>query len=318
MVELAACTAAGFVGMACLINAAGVGMQPAEADPQQPNMINILGQELHKARSSARQIKDAAHVRGIHQALVIFANNNQDQYPLPSALDIENATVALGEGEDARSKDLTNHIFSMLIFQGSVSPELCVSPAETNDRIRIDKNYSYDTPAKAAKPEDALWDPAFAADFTAKVVGNFSYGHIQTSDGRLKMWTNTFDAREAVLGNRGPEVDAAGIIRGEKGNVDKVTTKNEKSKTFGIHGGPNTWEGNIAFNDNHVDFLTTLKPPTDSKGKAITYNLDEKGEKKADDVLFYDETDAYEGTNIFLGIFTKAGKKPEEFHAIWD
>ncbi len=307
IIDLAACMAVATVGVASFL-----AMSQPGGGAAGPN-----DNALAKARAAARQIKDAHQVRGIVQAMIIFANNNQDQYPLPSIIDAQNATVALADGKDARSKDLTNHIFSMLIFQGVISPELCISPAETNKKIRIDEDYEFDSPKTAPKPADALWDPAFAADFTVeKRAGNVSYAHLQPSDNRLSMWQNTFSATEALLGNRGPEI--AKVDRNAEGWVKKVKPAGQQSNTFRIHGEDDAWEGNIGFNDGHVQYVSSLRPPRDDQGKPLTYKLDEKGEKTAEDVFFYDEADAYEGTNLFLGIFTKAGKKPEDFHAVWD
>ena len=50
-------------------------------------LIGILLPALGKARAAARQIKCSTQVRGIHQGMVLFAQNNGDRYPLPSSYD---------------------------------------------------------------------------------------------------------------------------------------------------------------------------------------------------------------------------------------
>jgi prepilin-type N-terminal cleavage/methylation domain-containing protein len=47
-------------------------------------LIGILLPALGKARASARQLKDSTQVRGIHQGMVLWAQNNQDTYPSPA------------------------------------------------------------------------------------------------------------------------------------------------------------------------------------------------------------------------------------------
>src|SRR5436190_4420652 len=56
-------------------------------------LIGILLPALGKARQSARQLKDSTQVRGIHQAMVVWAQNNGDFYPLPSQVDKQNQTI---------------------------------------------------------------------------------------------------------------------------------------------------------------------------------------------------------------------------------
>ena len=63
-------------------------------------LIGILLPALGKARATARQLKDSTQVRGIQQGMVVFANNNQDNYPLPSQIDkgaLDDPDVALIE-----------------------------------------------------------------------------------------------------------------------------------------------------------------------------------------------------------------------------
>jgi len=50
-------------------------------------LIGILLPALGKARASARQLKDSTQVRGIHQGMVLWAQNNSDSYPVPSNID---------------------------------------------------------------------------------------------------------------------------------------------------------------------------------------------------------------------------------------
>ncbi|MBY0308894.1 MAG: hypothetical protein K2Q09_09150 [Phycisphaerales bacterium] len=282
-------------------------------------------------RDRANQVKDATQVRVITQAMIIFATGNKDAYPLPSALDRNNDTVK----DQGRAKDTTANIFSILIFNSSISPEIAVSPVETNAKIREHKTYDNGAPKAAVRPNNALWDPAFSADFTSEKGGNFSYAHLEPSGaaigadaGRANRWSNTFNAEEAVLCNRGPEMTSvayADLPRGMKQKHEpdpaKPTYGNPASNTFSFYKGlqqrPGTWwSGNVAYNDNHVDFIGDYLSPGQPVVSGARY-LNSK-ESWMPDMAFFDEPDDPKGVNNFLGVFTKAGEKPSEFKAIWD
>jgi hypothetical protein len=262
-------------------------------------MLGILLPALGRARQSARQIKDATQTRGVHQGMVLWAQNNNDNYPIPADADKENHTVNLGNADPA-GKNTTANIFSMLLYHGFFSPELCVSPAEANPRIRLDDDFSLAAPKIAGKdPAKALWDPAFSADFTSKQGGNVSYAHTPPADKRLAQWALTFSETEPVIGNRGPQI--------KKVDGPVAVPVNKQSYTYLIHGGRTTWEGNIAYNDNHVDFETTMFP-----------NTIQIKDRPWQDCLFFDEPEDKEGTNAFLGIITKGAATLREVTFIWD
>ena len=227
----------------------------------------------------SRQLKDSTQVRGIQQGMVVWANNNKDKYPVPSELD-KDPLNPTSEGEGIE-KDTTRNIISILIYNQAFSPELCVSPSEVNPDIKIDSGYAYQLPpVKGGDNKAALWDPSFLAypdDAKASVkpigraagasnTGGFSYAHVSPFGGRTKMWANTFEANQAVIGNRGPTY----TLSGENWTLDTTSPRggvgtpvpSDKSNTLRIHGGRNTWEGNIAYNDNHVNFETAPDPET--------------------------------------------------------
>jgi hypothetical protein len=274
----------------------------------------LLGQPqdpLSKARASARQIKDATQIRGIQQGMVLWAQNNNDLYPLPSSVDKMNTTVA----DKGTAKDTTGNIYSMLIYNGFFSPELCVSPAEVNTSIKVMTDYSYSDPVKAAKPAQALWDPAFAADFTGGKTGNFSYSHTQPSGGRLKKWTNDFEPEEVSVCTRTPEIKSVTCDADKSAKVEYADEKTLTSKIFG-HG--KCWSGNAAMNDNHVDFVEDkIHPGSTFTHETAPYYINTQGTNRLD-CWCYDETDDPESKNNYVGIFTKAGSKPSEFKAVWD
>ena len=225
-------------------------------------LIGILLPALGKARASARQLRDATQVRGIQQAMVTWAGNNDEEYMLPSKIDRANATVAL----TGQAKNTTGHMFSPLIGEGFVTAELMVSPAESNtSQIVVYEDYEVEEPEGSVDENRALWDPKFRGTpndettITGSIggIGHMSYAHTPPFLRRLGQWGSTFKASEAVLGNRGPlwtaEGTGATLVWELQGN-DSSSLQGLGSNTLLIHGGKTTWEGNIAYNDNHVSF----------------------------------------------------------------
>lgn len=275
-------------------------------------------------RHPVRHLKDSTQIRGIHQGMVLWAQNNQDRYPIPSDIDKDDATIKLAEGEDPESKNTTANIISIMIYNGYFSPELCVSPAEANADIRAYDKYQYSSPPAATNPAKALWDPAFTADFTSKsksatAPSGLSYAHAMPHGERLKEWSNTFVETQPIVGNRGPEIASvakkskpSSLGKGEAGEVT-INMKIKNSNTLLIHGGRATWEGNIAYNDNHVNFETSMAPET------VPYS---DGKHFWRDCLFFEEPDDLTpnrpGRNAFLGNFIKAGAKASDWKSIWD
>jgi prepilin-type N-terminal cleavage/methylation domain-containing protein/prepilin-type processing-associated H-X9-DG protein len=258
-----------------------------------------------RARSTGPgAMKDSTQVRGMQQSMAIWANMNKGLYPLPSMIDTANTTVA----DQGTAKDTTANIYSLLIYTGGISVDLAISPAESNTAgIAQDDDYMFDLPKAAVSPANALWDPAFSADFTGGHIGNTSYAHVMPGGTRASLWRDTFTTTEPVVGNRGPEVSS--LARDAAGNA-VPTFVLANSNTFLIHGTRNAWEGNIAYNDGHVSFETRLDPTgttyKDAAGKSWT------------DCLFYDEPDDPAGTNAFMSIWTKAGSTNAAFKGIWD
>lgn len=269
--------------------------------------------EVSAARAKARQLKDSTQIRGLHQGMVLWAQNNADKYPLPSEIDKSDFTVA----ERGKLKDTTSNIMSIMVYNGFFSPELLVSPVENNARIVAMGDYSYDKPKGAISAEKALWDPAFNADFTRRDGGHLSYAHLQPAKGRLAKWSNTFNASEAIVSNRGPEIGE--VAYNEENTQVTMLLKNPKSVTMKFFGeGKETWHGNIAFNDNHVEYkVSKIGDGATASDKDVgKYKFSE--DRTRPDVMFFDEPEDPKVANEYLGIFVKAGEGRGEWKAIWD
>jgi prepilin-type N-terminal cleavage/methylation domain-containing protein len=255
-------------------------------------LISILMPSLGKAREAARQIKDASNIRSTLQGMVMWAGNHDDTYPLPSLVDRADQTIAVGS-QSPLVKDNTGNIFSLLIYNGFIFPELAICPAEVNPRIVKDEGYEYSFPIRAENPTAALFDPGFGA-YPGETgtgvpaagrrysgnVGYVSYAHTPPFGERAQMWKSTFDPRQATLGNRGPAYDGtpgAWRLRLGPSGVD--------SNRLRIFGGPRTWEGNLGYNDTHVAF--TNEP--DPSGMPITYLNPINGARTHGDNAFVNE-----------------------------
>ncbi len=263
---------------------------------------------LSYLRNESRRLYCSTYIRAIMYGTTYWAQNNGGNYPLPSALDTNNDTIALNPGEPKESKDTSANIFSLLIYNGVFPAEMCVTPSEKNPNIEPHWPYHFANPPAAVNPAKALWDPAFTADFTGKRKSGLSYAHAlapilaKTPASWLKTWATA--PTEALVSNRGPQV--AGV----DSSVDPpaATLAKSFSYTHLIHGSRGTWDGNVGYNDNSVSFI--------KKTFSGTYN-DRTGKPRADN-LFFDETDSDAKGNNFLGIFVKGGLQRKDFVPIWD
>ncbi|MFZ2874848.1 MAG: DUF4339 domain-containing protein [Phycisphaerales bacterium] len=266
--------------------------------------VIILMPALGKAKRTATQLKDSTQVRGVGQGMVVWAQNNMDLYPLPSRIDRANATLPKAHG-----KDLPRHIYSILVYNGFISPDLLVSPAETNPGIAVATYYQYSMPTGAVNSAQALWDPSFKALQTEvntygesqATPGGTSYAIMPPVGKRRAKWSNTFNATDAILGNRGPAyaLDSKGawsLVLTPNGTGPGNSEIGTGSYTLGIHGKPNVWEGNIAYNDMHVNFETRPDP----ESVPFTFSELPTGSRTQFDNIFVDENDATrqkDGTN---------------------
>ncbi len=268
-------------------------------------LVGILLPALGKARQSARQLKDSTQIRGITQSMVVWANNNQGEYPLPSRIDPTTTSTVAAVGE---AKNITSAILSLLIFNGNISPEICISPAEANTAaVQRDENYEYNNPAGALQPANALWDPRFrgtplaegnasAPDPVSPNISNNSYAHAVLFGKRRAQWSDTFSTTEAVFGNRGPEYMSTSSDGGGYPAAGRWTLlaglTGTQSNTLLIHGGRSSWEGNIGYNDGHVSFET--KPNPDG----LTYTRTTGTPRAVSDNLFVWENDEAGGNSL--------------------
>lgn len=271
-------------------------------------LIGILLPALGKARQTARQMKDGSQIRGVVQSMATWANTNGDDYPLPSKVDKDSAfTVNYGTTiATAFMKDNARNMFSLMIYNNFFAPELLVSPAESNGLIEIDKDYELSQPQAAATPLKAAWDPKFKASPDAQEqvhpqetpAGNLSYAQVAPFGKQKIRWTASSSSTEPAVANRGPNFTGTGTI---PNNVtwEPLPVNGQPSNTLIIHGSRVKWEGNVGYNDGHVDFETRPDP------EDITYTITTGTIKTGKDNIFVAESDT-NGQSLATGSSTGA------------
>jgi len=237
-----------------------------------------LGQEQGTS-GRARTLKDATHLRGIHQSCLVFAREFEGILPRPGLIDRlpNNGVEEPGRGPEDVSQNTTACLHSAMIMQNYYTPELVISPVERNPKVKdkVEADYDY-TKYNVIPSVDQYWDANFKADLDTE--SNVSYANLVIYGSRVtNQWKNSMDAKFAVFSNRGPK----------DGAIDP------DSVTCGPHG---NWAGNVLFNDNHAEFLDTTHPD------ALKFK-DAQGQAKPDNLFAID--DGMAGSDIILS-FTKA------------
>lgn len=262
-------------------------------------LIGLLLPALGQARKKANQVKCGTQVRGLHQACVGWAQDNKERYPLPTLADRGNKTEKAPSGSSSASKNRTGNILSLMVFNKTISVDLCVSPSEENPNIKVitEQDYQYKRPDGTVDPVNAVYDPEFRGspkdDATTGLsntrngqFGNNSYAHIPVVGARLDDWGSVNQVSTvAVWGNRGPVYSTTRPTSGGDWALKDGATGTQ-SDCLRIHGAKDTWEGNIVYNDGHVVFEQAPNP------KNLVYAKNSRGEIDTDN-LFVDDTNEY-------------------------
>jgi len=195
-------------------------------------LIGILLPALGRARANAKALKCSTQIKQIHQAWVLWSQDNRGDFPRPLKYSEQTATQADEQGNS------TANIHSLLIYNTFYSPALVYCPSEANGNVIEDDDYDYGTGDTDLQDTD-VWDWEFRGNVEDE--SNVSYAH-QAPEGTAfqQEWADTLNSSFAVLSDRGPE----------DGEPDK------NSISYLQHGSRTRWQGNVAFNDNHVKRVT--------------------------------------------------------------
>ncbi len=251
-------------------------------------LLGLLLPALAKARAAARQVKDGTQITQIHKAWLIWCREFNGIFPTPGL--INRVGIVPGKGAEDQLQNSHANLYSSCIMANYFSPQLLLSPAEVSSNVAIAADFNFN---KYNVAGDVFWDTVFTTDLLGRC--NTSYGTLHLADGRkVKEWRESLNSKFAVVGNRGVK----------DGNYAT------QSKTWEVHGQKGSWEGNICYNDNHINFERNFSPEGTAR---LGPNLD------VDDNMFLEETTG--GKNdIFMTMIKNVtgGGSNYTFNITWD
>lgn len=187
------------------------------------------------ARRTARRMQNSTQLRGIHQALVTFANSNKNKFAGMTSngeilADGDKTTGSSGRGDYVQAR------YWILLDGDYFTPEYGISPSETENIVTYDRGRD-----KIAAP--VQWNRA---------VKHYSYAMLdihadpnnpkvvaKDAAGRGQEWAQTLNSQAIVLSDR---------------NIGTDTGRNVQS----IHSRRSEWTGSVLWNDNHVAFESSM------------------------------------------------------------
>jgi prepilin-type N-terminal cleavage/methylation domain-containing protein len=260
-------------------------------------LLGLLLPALAKARMTARQVKDATQLGQIHKAWLTWSREFNGIFPTPGLINRlpVNGQQIPGKGNEDITKNSHDNLYSACIMQNYYSPQVCLSPSESSSNVAIASDFNYN---QYDISQDKYWDDRFDTDLQARC--NTSYGTMNLDGTRkTQQWRESLDSKHAVVANRGVQ------------NGQYTANVYNNSKTLEIHGGRNSWEGNVCYNDNHVTFEKNFTP--DGTRKLVN------GTAEVDDNIFFEETFANK-SDIFLTMCRSVtgGGTQYTFTITWD
>jgi prepilin-type N-terminal cleavage/methylation domain-containing protein len=232
-------------------------------------LLGLLLPALAKARATARQVKDATQIKQAHAGLLSAGADNGGTTPLPGTINHLGTipgrhtgadSARLGAGGDERQNNHAN-LWGAMIGRGFVTAQILVSPAEVSGAVTPCTSYNLNRINPAV---DCYWDPidapgagsgtvptpltGFRTDLAGTCNTSYACMPIDPTNRRGREWRNSGNSQFAIMGNRG--------VRG--GQLD--TENLAGSVSLRIHGGDKEWDGNLCFNDNHVELSRTFYP----------------------------------------------------------
>jgi prepilin-type N-terminal cleavage/methylation domain-containing protein len=194
-------------------------------------LIGILLPALGVARRTARQMTNNTQGRGIHQAMVTYAQGNRTYYP----------------GLDQRGSSSNTNITGTTVFQFDASGNVATTSPQSGYRVAILLNGNFFTSDYVVNPAD---NTVTAASVNAAVsnTADQSYGwlNVNGATDRRAEWNDSLNSQAPILSDRNT---------GTATNVSSVWTV--------VNSGD--WRGMVVWNDGHTTTETTNLIPTDIK-----------------------------------------------------
>ncbi len=204
-------------------------------------VVGIMLPALNMNRRRGRSGHNISHVRGIIQGSLLYAQGNNEYYP--------GLTSSGSTAIPAVPGSATNNVYTVLANDQSVA-----------NRFAILLNGNFFTPEYMRSPSETLNKTSPAAG-GAITTGNFSYAMLQISGtaadaGRDSEWKYTINAQAAVIGDRG-----------QGGNLRQTSIHVKTTTDPAIR--PTDWRGEVGWNANHVEFMTSAVLPTTKYGSVV-------------------------------------------------
>lgn len=197
-------------------------------------LLGLLVPALAGILGASRSRKDMSQVRGIHQALMLHASGDEGRFPLPSRIQ--------DESNEDWTLNTTSNLFAAMLAAQYFTPDVLVSPVESNPIITIDLDYDFEI----IDGQDIFWDPAFSSDF-ASGVAHSSYAHQALCGQRVRLkWHSSAGHSDVVLANRGVENGDAANMAG--------------SNTLAFHGDSGRWIGIVIAGDGAAEQVESFIP----------------------------------------------------------
>jgi prepilin-type N-terminal cleavage/methylation domain-containing protein len=238
-------------------------------------LIALLLPALTAARRAARQMENSARIRGIHQAMVVFAQSNRSHFP-----------GVKSNGDVAGSADLTNIYgfeqttgsggtsprtrFEILVRGEYFGPDFVMSPGESkplwlgpgSNTIMGRNMMSYAVVQLAPQPGNADTGGGTPAANGSPLDPTFL---------RNGEWRDTTNSLAPVVTDRNIWQDASGAMTENALNrAQSIWTTNQGD-----------WRGSVGWNDNHVTFETS---------QIVSQTQYGRGRIAQDDALFLPNT----------------------------
>ncbi|MFK7789500.1 MAG: type II secretion system protein [Phycisphaeraceae bacterium] len=190
-------------------------------------LIAILLPALGAARRTARQMQNNTQLRGIHQGLFIFAQENKTYFT---------GLIGSTDGKD---------IYSSAQFAAKY-PRLGTAPinsATSRGRMGVLVVYDYMTPAYCISPAETNTDVVEWKEGTDWTAANNSYA-------LLFIGGNNSNQREADLRQEWRDSASSEVVIGS----DRNTATAAAPESVHTKVGSAEWKGGIVWNDGHTEF----------------------------------------------------------------
>ncbi|MEM1353836.1 MAG: prepilin-type N-terminal cleavage/methylation domain-containing protein [Planctomycetota bacterium] len=255
-------------------------------------LIAILLPALSSARKSARQMQNSTQLRGIHQGIFTFAQDNKGWFPgiNSNGQPLRGGTVGHmnHQGSTYRSQGLGVNAarrIAILYELDYIPPQYMISPGDTA-KVLPDtslpvgtRNVTWDHNSYSMLSFDRqvstglLWSPAAVSDPSLKWVASK----------RGQEWRDTANASAIIMADR-PISDT--------GSVGQLAGLNDKLfHSIWTEPGSEQWAGSVQFNDGSVGFNQS------ATGYTTQYA---SGPTNTDDHLFFDESGSVPYANTLL------------------